>query len=230
MDRIPGGWAKRSWPSERPLSTWMVDFAARLTQLDDWTGNPAEIPKVTWVGAFYNPQAFITAILQVTAQKNKWELDKLQTMSDVRKQFQVSEVDSPSRDGAHVNGFWMEGARWDVEANSILRSFPKVMFVQMPVLTVRGISSEASAGRGVYLCPAYKTRFRANTLVFYAQIKTKTPFAQWYVPRCGVPLVPRPPRAPPLPASPPLAQGPRRGGDGDGHRVGGFCPLLDSPS
>ena len=187
MDRIPGGWAKRSWPSERPLSTWMVDFAARLTQLDDWTGNPAEIPKVTWVGAFYNPQAFITAILQVTAQKNKWELDKLQTMSDVRKQFQVSEVDSPSRDGAHVNGFWMEGARWDVEANSILRSFPKVMFVQMPVLTVRGISSEASAGRGVYLCPAYKTRFRANTLVFYAQIKTKTPMAQWVL--AGVAMV-----------------------------------------
>jgi len=204
----------------------MVDFAARLTQLDDWTGNPAEIPKVTWVGAFYNPQAFITAILQVTAQKNKWELDKLQTMSDVRKQFQVSEVDSPSRDGAHVNGFWMEGARWDVEANSILRSFPKVMFVQMPVLTVRGISSEASAGRGVYLCPAYKTRFRANTLVFYAQIKTKTPFAQWYV------RTPRPAAPLPHPHSPlvPRPQGPRRGGDGHGHRVGGFCPLLDSPS
>jgi dynein heavy chain len=46
MDRIPASWQKRAWPSLRPLASWLNDFANRLTQLEEWQNNPAEIPKV----------------------------------------------------------------------------------------------------------------------------------------------------------------------------------------
>ena len=46
LDRVPATWAKRAWPSLRSLGTWLNDFYQRLTQLEDWQNNPADIPKV----------------------------------------------------------------------------------------------------------------------------------------------------------------------------------------
>lgn len=64
-DEVPDGWEKRSWPSTRPLSSWLTNLTDRIAQLDDWSGNPMELLKVTWLSGFVNPQAFLTAILQV---------------------------------------------------------------------------------------------------------------------------------------------------------------------
>jgi dynein heavy chain len=46
LDRVPATWAKRSWASVRLLTPWLSDFNNRLTQLEEWQNNPAEIPKV----------------------------------------------------------------------------------------------------------------------------------------------------------------------------------------
>lgn len=62
---------------------------------------------------------------QVTAQKNQWELDKLQTQSETLKKFNVDDVDSHSKDGAYIIGLSMQGARWDPNTVSIEKS--KVM-------------------------------------------------------------------------------------------------------
>merc|ERR1719231_286238 len=59
-------------------------------------GNPMELPKVTWISGLVNPQSFLTAISQVTAQRNMWELDKLCTFTDVRKWLTVDEVQAAS--------------------------------------------------------------------------------------------------------------------------------------
>jgi dynein heavy chain len=46
FDRIPPSWQKRAWASMRPLGSWVADFLLRLTQLEEWQNNPADIPKV----------------------------------------------------------------------------------------------------------------------------------------------------------------------------------------
>ena len=74
-----------------------------------------ELLKVTWCSGFMNPQAFLTAILQVAAQKNQWELDKLVTMCDVLKAMTQDEVPSAAKDGAYIYGLYLEGARWDAD-------------------------------------------------------------------------------------------------------------------
>merc|ERR1712167_89154 len=88
LERVPGTWAKRAWPSLRGLNAWLFDFSMRLAQLEEWQNNPAEIPKVTWLSGLANPQSFLTAICQVTAQANKWELDKLVTWTDPSKKME----------------------------------------------------------------------------------------------------------------------------------------------
>lgn len=188
MDRVPTTWQKISWPSLRPLSSWLTDFMSRLIQLEEWCNNPIEIPKVTWISGLINPQSFLTAICQVSAQNNQWELDKLVTWTDITKKLSVEEVEAPSREGAYIIGLNMQGARWDMQSGVIERSKPKEMFSRLPVMNVRGLAlDKADASNGYYVCPTYKTEFRGPTFVFCAQLKTKATPAKWVL--AGVALI-----------------------------------------
>jgi dynein heavy chain len=187
MDEVPGSWGKISWPSKRGLSSWLPNFNDRLGQLDDWCSNPMETLKVTWTSGFVNPQAFLTAILQVAAQKNQWELDKLVTMCDVLKQMTPDEVSGHAKDGAYIHGLFLEGARWDADKVTVDKSRPKELFVAMPCMCVRGISLDRADMKGIYHCPLYITNMRGPTYVTRCQLKTKSPAARWVL--AGVALI-----------------------------------------
>ena len=109
----------------------------------------------------------MTAIKQVTAQKDKLELDKLVIQTDVSKKMSVDDVEEAARDGAFVNGFYMEGARWDVGAQIIDKSQPKEMYVAMPIITCRAVPADKVESCGIFMCPVYKTQFRGPTYVLY---------------------------------------------------------------
>merc|ERR1719231_2181365 len=160
-----------------------MNFTMRLNQLDEWQGNPMEIPKVTWLSGLVNPQSFLTAINQVAAQKDKLELDKLVSLSDVTKKMTPEEIDGHAREGAYINGLEMQGARWDLNNVSIEKSRPKEQFSPLPVMSVRGVLAEKADIKGVYLCPCYKTTMRIfnpdEKVVFCAQLKTKSPPGRW---------------------------------------------------
>lgn len=68
------------------------------------------MPAAVWLGGFFNPQSFLTAIMQQTARKNEWPLDKMCLMTDVTKK-QKEDFNSAPREGAYVHGLFMEGAR-----------------------------------------------------------------------------------------------------------------------
>jgi dynein heavy chain len=187
LDVLPTTWAKRSWPSLRPLASWSTNFNDRLQQLEEWMGAPQDIPKVTWLAGLVNPMSFLTAICQVAAQSNQWELDKLVTFTDVTKKMNVDEIDGSSRDGAYINGTFMQGARWDVAAVQLEKSLPKEMFSPMPVMNVKAVTLEKADVQGVYMCPVYITEQRGPTYVFQAQLKTKSPPARWVL--AGVALI-----------------------------------------
>jgi dynein heavy chain len=178
-DKLPPSWAKRSWKSLRSLASWMADFEERLKQLEEWMDNPGELPRVTWVGGLVNPTSFLTAICQVTAQKNGWELDKLVTFTEVTKRMDKDEIDAPSREGAYIVGLNMQGARWNLEGGHIERSLPKEMFCRMPVMNVKAVKREKAMVGGIYSCPVYTTEDRGDTWFFNAQLKTKSPRARW---------------------------------------------------
>ena len=140
------------------------------------------------MSGLYNPQSFLTAICQVTAQKNQWELDKLVTWTDVTKKLSTEEVEGNSRDGAYINGLNVQGARWDVAGGILERSKPKEMFCKMPIINVKALAADkVDVSTGVYVCPTYKTEFRGPTFVFCAQLKTKASPGKWVL--AGVALI-----------------------------------------
>jgi len=187
MDQIPSPWSKVSWPSRRPLSTWLVNFASRLQQLEDWSNNPTELPKCTCLSYLVNPQSFLTAVNQVAAQKNQRELDKLVSYSDVTRYATPDKVEAVCREGAYISGLNMQGARWDTTQSIIDKSKPKEMFCPMPVMSVKGVALDKADFGGMYSCPVYKTEQRGPTFVYCANLRTKSPPARWIL--AGVALV-----------------------------------------
>jgi len=187
MDRVPSAWTSRAWPSLRPLSSWLHNMSRRLLQLEDWTQEPMEIPRVTWLSGLINPQSFLTAISQVTAQKNQLELDKLEIFTELTKKSGVEAVEELSRDGAYIHGLSLQGARWEMTKTQLEVSRPKEMFCDMPIINCKALTSDRIDTSNYYECPCYKTNFRGPTYVFSAQLKSKDHPAKWCL--AGVALI-----------------------------------------
>jgi len=178
MGRVPESWEKLAYPSLRSLAAWLADLILRAGQLQAWVEEPMSIPVVTQLSYMFNPQSFLTAIMQITSQKNKMELDKLVIMTDVSRKT-VEQTDGRARDGAWVTGLSLEGARWNIATGTIEECEPREMFSALPVVCCRAIISDKMEKTGIFMCPVYKTAFRGPTYVFTACLRSKLPSAKW---------------------------------------------------
>merc|ERR1711977_320966 len=116
----------------KPLASWLSNHLERFRQLQDWSADLVT-PKVTWISGLFNPQAFLTAVMQVTARKNEWPLDKLGIVVDVTKK-NPEEIEGATRDGAYIHGLYVEGARWDMQAGVLEDAIMKELYPIMPVI------------------------------------------------------------------------------------------------
>ena len=174
-DAVPASWERRAWPSMRPLSSWVLNLMQRVTQLADWTSDMS-LPPVVWLSGLFNPSSFLTAVMQTTARRNDWALDRTVVITEVTKK-QPEDIQQPSRDGCYVSGLTLEGARW-TEAG-LEESKPKELFCPMPVMLIRAVPAEKAELKDVYSCPVYFTEKRFRQEVFTAQLKTKAPPSKW---------------------------------------------------
>jgi dynein heavy chain len=159
----------------RPLSSWVLNLMQRVTQLADWTSDMS-LPPVVWLSGLFNPSSFLTAVMQTTARRNDWALDRTVVITEVTKK-QPEDIQQPSRDGCYVSGLTLEGARW-TEAG-LEESKPKELFCPMPVMLIRAVPAEKAELKDVYSCPVYFTEKRFRQEVFTAQLKTKAPPSKW---------------------------------------------------
>jgi len=178
LNILPASWKKISYPSLRGLGSWIENMIERCTQLQMWVDSPTNIPRVIQLSHFFNPQSFLTAIMQTTAQRNNLELDKLQIISDVTRKTE-EEVDSEAREGAYVTGLSLIGCRWDLRQGILDESLPREMYVLMPVINCKAVLQENMPKSGVYFCPVFQTQQRGPTFVFTATLKTKHPAEKW---------------------------------------------------
>uniref|UniRef100_A0A8C3LJW7 Dynein axonemal heavy chain 9 n=1 Tax=Chrysolophus pictus TaxID=9089 RepID=A0A8C3LJW7_CHRPC len=185
LDIVPESWVKKAYPSTASLGMWFADLLTRIKELETWTGD-FSLPSAVWLAGFFNPQSFLTAIMQSTARKNKWPLDKMTLQCDVTKKNR-EDFASPPREGAYVHGFFMEGARWDAQTGIITDARLKELTPAMPVIFIKAISADKQDIRSVYSCPVYKTRQRGPTYVWTFNLKTRENPCKWVL--AGVALL-----------------------------------------
>ena len=109
LDSVPDSWSVRAYPSLFPLGLWFADLGLRIKELEGWSTD-FQLPFAVWLAGLFNPQSFLTAIMQQMARKNEWPLDKMALHCDVTKKTR-DDIGTAPREGAYIHGMYMEGAR-----------------------------------------------------------------------------------------------------------------------
>ena len=71
LDIVPDSWTKRAYPSMSGLALWFTDLLARVKELEAWSADFI-LPSTVWLAGFFNPQSFLTAIMQAMARRYNW--------------------------------------------------------------------------------------------------------------------------------------------------------------
>ena len=93
------------------MSAWYADLLLRIGELHGWISSEFALPASVWLPGFFNPQSFLTAIMQSTARKNELPLDKMCLITEVTNFMTRDEHVKPPEEGAYIHGLFMEVSR-----------------------------------------------------------------------------------------------------------------------
>jgi dynein heavy chain len=158
--QVPSNWKKVSYPSLKPLGSWIKDLAERVEFMANWIsyGNPP----CYWLSGFFFPQGFMTGTLQTYSRRYQHPIDQLKFRFSVLD-YDKRDVTKAAYDGVYVYGLFLEGARWDRDEKFLADQQPGELYSRMPVIHFLPSENYETASHD-YPCPVYKTSVRAGAL------------------------------------------------------------------
>ncbi|KAM4746443.1 dynein axonemal heavy chain 10 [Anableps anableps] len=178
---IPAIWKKLAPETLKSLGNWMSHFKRRYELYNYWV-NEGE-PKVMWLSGLHIPESYLTALVQAACRRNSWPLDLSTLYTEVTQYRSEDEITDRPRQGCFVSGLYLEGADWDIENNCLMRSKPKVLVVELPILRVIPIETCHLRLQKTLRTPVYTTSMRRNAmgvgLVFEADLFTTLHISHW---------------------------------------------------
>ncbi|XP_011502202.1 PREDICTED: dynein heavy chain 3, axonemal [Ceratosolen solmsi marchali] len=162
IGRVPTVWEKKSYPTLKPLSSYIDDLLERIKFLQRWIDNDA--PNVFWLSGFFFTQSFLTGVLQNYARKHTIPIDHLDFQFKITHYEHVHEIKDSPKYGVYVNGLFIEGARWNRKKMELDESFPKILFDTLPIIWLKPGIKANFVIENVYRSPLYKTSERRGVL------------------------------------------------------------------
>jgi len=162
FNKLPKVWSGVSYPSLKPMTSYVSDLAARLGFLNDWADKG--VPVTFCLSYFYFTQSFLTGQLQNFARKTSLPIDLLMWTSKVLKRGD-KDFTKPAT-GCLVYGLFIDGARWDDTDSVIAESYPKILQDTIPHIHMIPceVSKDPTDKKSMYTSPVYKTSERKGTL------------------------------------------------------------------
>jgi len=184
--RVPREWqfdptgVEISWLTPS-LGGWIKGLVDRHYQLFNWlTRMNSGRPQSFWLTGFYNPQGFLTAVLQEVTRmhaEQKWSLDMVEPKFTPEKEIiqgddgRVEKQLTPKPEGVFIHGLYLEGAQWSKQGQCLEEQTGKDLYFQFPIMHVTaqstqvvqdrnpragGKNDQANIEKTYYYCPVYK--------------------------------------------------------------------------
>ncbi|PNF33088.1 hypothetical protein B7P43_G15848 [Cryptotermes secundus] len=172
--QLPHAWKKLAPVTCKSLGPWMDHFERRIQQYTLWAASGD--PMVMWLSGLHVPESFLTALVQSVCRKNGWPLDKTTLCTTVTTYMDVD-------DGCLVHGLYLEGAHWDKQRQCLVRSHPRVLIEELPMLLIIPIEVHRRKLQNTFRTPVYITSRRRDArgagLVFQVDLATKEHESHW---------------------------------------------------
>jgi len=166
IQKVPGVWEKKAYPCLKPLNAWFADFVLRIEFMNSWLVDGP--PLSFWVPAFFFPQGFMTASLQLYARETQIAIDTLAFSTDPTSMGDGPDVQESPQHGVYIHGLYFQGAGFNPYKLVLCESTPRQLFTLCPVVHLRPCLKDELAEyiktNNNYMCPCYKTSERKGTL------------------------------------------------------------------
>jgi len=188
IGRVPTLWTANSlsYPSLKPLMSYIEDLVLRLNFFKDWIANG--IPTIMWISGIFFTQAMLTGALQNFARKYTKPIDEVEFDFEFMKNGSVDKKSKKPSDGIYISGLFLEAARWDDKKGGLDESLPKVLFSSAPVIWLKPCMHKDLSSYPHYSCPVYRTSERHGMLsttghstnfVMFIKVPSKVEEGHW---------------------------------------------------
>ena len=161
IGQVPDLWMSKSFPSLKPLASYVEDLLARLRLFSDWYEKGQ--PSIFWISGFFFTPSFTTAAAEL-ARVNKLAIDtvdfEMEMLDMDEKQYTVApEI------GIYVYGMYLEGCAWDKTEKILCESRPGCSSSPRRALWLKPVRCFKDIVPGqTYSCPVYRAAARKGVL------------------------------------------------------------------